>query len=109
MTKQITTDQLEALSWEIVSIETGNHAFEALDPEPVGIDEDGEWELEPRWSSSLAGTCTLRSVERPDISYVIEWVANGGSRTFSDAYEFEVGVDEMGDNQLDTGAIEIVD
>ncbi len=109
MTKTITTDELERLTWAVESVEAFDHILDELDPEPVGVDEDGEWELEPRWNSWLTGLCILRAVESPEITYVIDWMAQGGNSTLADAHAFAVEVNETGENTLDTGSIEIVD
>lgn len=106
--KTITTEQLAELTWTIESVETDGHELEQHE-ECVGCDAEGEPEMEARYNSWLCGTCTLRCVEHPEITYTIEWMAQGGRETLADAYEFEIDLNEGADNVLDTGNIEIVD
>lgn len=107
--KTITTEQLENLTWEVAEVVYGDHEFGELEPEVVGLDENGDPEVEPRFASYQYGTCMLRSVERPEITYVIDWLAQGGSGSVQLAYEFDIDIDEQGDNRLDVAGATILD
>lgn len=104
----ITTEQLSELTWTIESVETGEHELDQYE-KCVGLDAKDEPEMEIRYTSWVCGTCTLRCVEHPEITYTLEWMAHGGTDTLAEAYEFEIGLNEGADNALDTGDIEIVD
>lgn len=108
MTKQITTEQLENVTWEIESIEVGDHNFDEHEV-VVGLDRDGEWEQAVEYNSWLCGTCTLRAKEFPSMTYVIDWMAQGGKDTLDDAYDFEVEFNETGENELELGDYVAVD
>jgi hypothetical protein len=106
--RTITTEQLEALTWTVEAIEADDHVLETHD-EAVSCDADGEPIRETRYQSYVHGSCTLRCVERPEVTYTIEWQANGGEETLADAFKFTVEVNPNGENDLDTGSAEIVD
>lgn len=99
-TKTITTEQLENLTWNIDSVDCGDHEVD-MHEEAIGIDEDENPITETRYNSWVAGTCALRAAEHSEITYTIEWMAQGGRETLEDAYDFEVDVNENADNVLD--------
>jgi hypothetical protein len=106
--RTITTEQLEALTWTVEAIEADDHVLETHD-EAVSCDADGEPIRETRYQSYVHGSCTLRCVERPEVTYTIEWQANGGQHSYAEALAFDVEVNPNGENDLDTGSAEIVD
>ena len=106
--KTITLEQIEALSWAVEAVDVGEHTLDTHE-EAVSCDEGGEPVMETRYQSYLHGNCTLRSVERPKITYAIDWQANGGDKTLSGAYDFEIEVLDGGQNILVTDDLEILD
>lgn len=106
--KTITIAQLEALTWFVESVDVDDHYMDEYS-DAVACDADGEPIMATRYQSYVYGACVLRSVEHPEISYTIDWQANGGEESYAAAFDFEVEVNPNGDNQLDTGSIEIVD
>jgi len=106
--RTITTEQLEALTWTVEAIEADDHTLDTHE-EAVSCDEDGEPILETRYQSYLHGSCVLRGVFGHEVTYTIEWQANGGDETLESAYDFTIEVNPNGENDLDTGSAEIVD
>lgn len=104
--KTITLDQLVEISWIVDSIECSDHNLDQVN-QPCPI-PDTEENNTVAWNSWLAGTCKLIAVDFPGFSYEIDWVASGGDQTLTSAYEFDIEVNEQGENLLDTGDIEIV-
>uniref|UniRef100_UPI0035689111 hypothetical protein n=1 Tax=Halomonas sp. TaxID=1486246 RepID=UPI0035689111 len=104
---QITTRQLMDLTWAVETIVADDHNLDTHKGE-VSCDADGEPVMETWYQSYIYGVCVLCCVERPGVTYTIEWQANGGEETLADAFDFTVEVNPLGENELDAGSLEIV-
>jgi hypothetical protein len=110
MTKQITTSQLEAITW-IIESTTADDLNKDEHEEFVGVDHSDEPILEVRYNYWLCGETVLRAEEYPEITYTIDWMASSGNKAGSleEAYDFTVEFNESGGNILDLGQYVVVD
>lgn len=106
--KTITIRELEDLTWKVESVEHIGGDFSEHEV-PAGIDADDEPIMETRYAHWQGGTCTLRCIEHPEITYGIEWQANGGTDTLEDAYDFELSVADQIPCSLDAPGYKILD
>lgn len=109
MTKQITISQLEAMNWEVVSVDAGDHELEIQLNE--GMDDEGNLIDGNYYNSYMYAEIKLQSVEEPSITYTIHAVAHNKDdrQTFTGAYDFTIEVNEQQDNELDAPGFEILD
>lgn len=106
--RTITIQEFEALEWIVDEIEVGEHQLDKFE-EPVGLDADGEPAMITQYISWLSGTCLLRAKAFPQISYLIDWTAQGGKASLEDAYDFYIDFSEAGESRLEMEGIELVD
>lgn len=79
---------IESSSFDF-SVEGTNCHFEN-NRYPIGFDDDGETEYADQFTSFAAGEVTAKCGE---LEVKFPWVANGGSKTYSDAFNFTVEID----------------
>lgn len=88
---------IEASSFTYTTDET-NREFEH-DQYPIGIDEEGQTEYSNRYNSFVAGEATAK-YDGLEIKFF--WVANGGTKTYSDAFKFTIELDYNGNQNFVT-------
>jgi hypothetical protein len=110
MTKQITSSQLEAITW-IIESTTADDLNKDEHEEFVGVDHNDEPIIEVRYDYWLVGETILRAEEYPEITYTIDWIASSVNKAESleEAYDFTVEFNERGENILDLGQYVAVD
>jgi hypothetical protein len=110
MTKQITSSQLEAITW-IIESTTADEINKDEYEEWVGVDNNDEPIIEVRYDYWLVGETILRAEEYPEITYTIDWIASSVNKAESleEAYDFTVEFNERGENILDLGQYVAVD
>lgn len=110
MTKQITTSQLEAMTWEVVEIELGDHEIDTHIVD-VGMTEEGEVIEGKVYNSYMYATIKLRSAEEKSITYTIDAMAHNKDdrHSLTGAYEFYIDLNENGENAFDALGFEILD
>lgn len=93
------TEDLARLTWEVADIELGDHQL-STQQVVVGLDEDGVEVMQDIYHSYIYGCCTLRAVGRPEITYLIDFIALGGDNTYADAFDFDVELNEATGNTM---------
>lgn len=76
----------------IYAVEEANREFEN-NSYPVGEDDDGNTEYRDCYNSFVAGYATAK---HGDLEIEFCWVANGGTKSYQDAFDFTIEIDYNG-------------